>query len=69
MYITMNERFAIAPLGILAILILIGVLLAIFALLRNPNGRKNLLTILTFGAMVGGAMFVGIFTMRATHFR
>lgn len=63
----MNERFAIAPLGILAILILIGVLLAIFALLRNPNGRKNLLTILIFGAMVGGAMFVGIFAMRASQ--
>ncbi|NLH18351.1 MAG: hypothetical protein GX455_17385 [Phycisphaerae bacterium] len=63
----MNARPAIATLGILEILILIGVLLAIVALLRNPNGRKILLTILTVLLVVGGILFAGFFTLRVTH--
>ncbi len=60
----MEARPVIAPLGILEILILIGVLVAIIALLRNSNGRKILLTILTVVAVVGGLLLAGIFTLR-----
>ncbi len=63
----MNARFALAPLGILEILILIGVFFAIFALLRNPNGRKIFLTILTVVLVVGGILFAGLFTLRVAH--
>jgi hypothetical protein len=64
----MNARFALAPLGILEILILIGVLFAIVALLRNPTGRKIFLTILTVVFVVGAVLFAGIFTLRVSHF-
>jgi len=63
----MNARFAFAPLGILVILILIGVLFVIFALLRNPTGRKIFLPILTVVLMVGGVLFAAIFTLRVSH--
>lgn len=63
----MSARPAIAMSSILGILILIGLLAAIFALLRNPNGRKILLTILTVVLVVGGILFAGIFTLRVAH--
>lgn len=63
----MNARFALAPLGILEILILIGVFFAILTLFRNPNGRKIFLTILTVMLMVGGILFAGIFTLRVAQ--
>ena len=63
----MNARFAFGPLSILEILILVGVLFAVFALLRNPNGRNIFLTILTVVLVVGGVLFAGLFTLRVSH--
>ncbi len=56
----MNERFVIAPVMIFGILVLIAVLFAVIALLRNPKGRKIVVAVL----IVGVSMFIGLFTLR-----
>jgi hypothetical protein len=63
----MTTQIAIAPVMIIGTILLIAVLFAIFALLRNPNGRKIFLTILTVVLVVGGILFAGLFTLRVAH--